>query len=67
MAVHSPSTHEDCLEAEPGLILNNLLERLRLLPNPEPGDRGHPQAAFHHLVSGMDSGYYSYLWYVCQI
>ena len=64
MAVYSPPTHNDCLNMDPGLIFNNLMERLRLLPNPDPRDRGHPQADFHHVVSGMDAGYYSYLMYV---
>lgn len=64
MAVHNVSTHEKCLNLDPGAVFNDFMERLRLLPNPNRGDRGHPQADFHHLVSGMDAGYYSYLWYV---
>lgn len=61
MAVHNVSTHEKYLKLDPGLIFNNFMERLRLLPNPNQRDRGHPQADFHHLVSGIDARYYSYL------
>ncbi|KAG9252681.1 peptidase family M3 [Emericellopsis atlantica] len=61
MAVHNVSSHEECLNLDPGSIFNDIMERLRLLPNPDQENRGHPQAAFHHLVSGMDAGYYSYL------
>ncbi|KAF5510324.1 hypothetical protein CGCS363_v003284 [Colletotrichum siamense] len=38
------------------------MARLRLLPNPNAEDRGHPQSNFHHMVSRMDAGYYSYLY-----
>ncbi|KAF5526635.1 Thimet oligopeptidase [Colletotrichum aenigma] len=42
-------------------MFNDSMERLRLLPSPDAEDRGHPQSNFHHVVSGMDAGYYSYL------
>ncbi|KAF3802553.1 Saccharolysin [Colletotrichum gloeosporioides] len=61
MAVHSPATHEECLHLDVAEIFNDTMERLRLLPNPDAKDRGHPQSNFHHMVSGMDAGYYSYL------
>lgn len=64
MAVHNLSTPEEGLKMDPGKVFNDFMETLRLLPNPKPEDQGHPQADFHHLVSGMDAGYYSYLWYV---
>ncbi|WYZ39755.1 hypothetical protein EsH8_IV_000096 [Colletotrichum jinshuiense] len=61
MAVHNLSTPEEGLKMDPGKVFNEFMETLRLLPNPKPEDQGHPQADFHHLVSGMDAGYYSYL------
>ncbi|KAJ9148665.1 Metallopeptidase [Pleurostoma richardsiae] len=61
MAVHSVPSHQACTDLDPSLIFNDFMGRLRLLPNPNPGDRGHPQANSLHLVSGMDAGYYSYL------
>lgn len=61
MAVHSPVTHEQLLEMDLAAIFNNLMETLRFLPNPCLADKGHPEADFHHLVSGMDAAYYSYL------
>lgn len=63
MTVHNPKSHEECLNLDPAATFNNLMERLRLLPCPDPEARGHPEANFHHLVSGMDAGYYSYLRY----
>lgn len=63
MAVHNPKSPEDCLNLDPAAIFNNFMEKLQLLPCPDPEARGHPQANFHHLVSGMDAGYYSFLRY----
>lgn len=67
MAVHNPESHEECLNLDPAAKFNNFMEELRLLPCPDPEARGHPEANFHHLVSGMDAGYYSYLRYTPYI
>lgn len=67
MAVHNSKSHEECLNLDPAAIFNNFMEKLRLLPCPDLEARGHPEANFHHLVSGMDAGYYSYLRYTRYI
>jgi metallopeptidase MepB len=61
MAVHSPVTFQQLSDMDPAAIFNSFMETLRLLPNPCLEDKGHPEADFHHLVSGLDAGYYSYL------
>lgn len=61
MTVHNPKSHEECLDLDPAAVFNNFMEKLRLLPCPDADARGHPEANFHHLVSGIDAGYYSYL------
>lgn len=61
MAVHDLPSPEEGSRMDPGRVFNEFMERLRLLPNPNQEDKGHPQADFQHLVSGMDAGYYSYL------
>lgn len=64
MILHNPSSHEECLKLDPTSIFNDQMTRLRILQNLEPSDRGHPQTTWHHPLSGMDAGYYSYLRYV---
>lgn len=49
MTVRHLATHEDCLKLDPRPIFNDSMQRLRLLPNPNQMDRGHPQADLHHL------------------
>lgn len=64
MTVHNPSSHEECLKLDPTSIFNDQMARLRMVQNPESSDRGHAQSTWHHPLSGMDAGYYSYLRYV---
>ncbi|TQW04337.1 peptidase family M3 [Cordyceps javanica] len=61
MAVHDPKSHRD-LEA---LDETRLYQDLEAQSTFTPADRlSYPQAAFSHLVSGYNSGYYAYVWYV---
>lgn len=59
MAVHDPHSHEECVNLNPTAIFHQVEEKLRLLPVPDPKDRGHPHAHFGHLLSGYDAGYYA--------
>ncbi len=64
MAVHSPQSHEACLQFDEATLYNDLIEELTLCRNPDRGNRGHQHAHFGHLLGGYDVGYYSYNWYI---
>ncbi|KAJ4159374.1 uncharacterized protein LMH87_008276 [Akanthomyces muscarius] len=58
MAVHNPKTHQD-LES---LNETTLFQDLEAQSTFTPAERSsYPQAAFSHLVSGYNSGYYAYV------
>lgn len=58
--MHNPKTHQD-LES---LDETTLFQDLEAQSTFTPAERSsHPQAAFSHLVSGYNSGYYAYVWY----
>lgn len=61
MAVHNPATHEDLLGLDEVELYKDLFEQFAFCRFPEPG---YHHVLFSHLVSTMDAGYYSYIWYV---
>ncbi len=61
MAVHNPKTHQDLEDLDE----TQLFQDLEAQSTFTPAERSSlPQAAFSHLVSGYNSGYYAYVWYV---
>jgi len=63
MAIHSPRSHDECLELDEATLYNDLKEELSFCRNPDRENRGYPHAAIGHLIQSYDVGYYSYSWY----
>ncbi|KAJ3492639.1 hypothetical protein NLG97_g5260 [Lecanicillium saksenae] len=58
MTVHNPKTHKDLEELDETKLYQNLEAQSTFTP---VDSSSKPQAAFSHLVSGYNSGYYAYV------
>lgn len=60
MTVHNPKTYQDLEKMDETKVYSDLNEKFCFA---EKSDPSYPQAAFSHLMSGYNSGYYAYIWY----
>ncbi|PQK08121.1 hypothetical protein BB8028_0001g02000 [Beauveria bassiana] len=58
MAVHNPKSHEDLEKLDETKFYHDLKEMYTFI---RPTVPSYPQADFSHLMSGYNSGYYSYI------
>jgi hypothetical protein len=59
MAVHNPATHEDSLSLDEVQLFKDLYEQFKFCRLPE---LSYNHVLLNQIVSGMDTGYYSYVW-----